>query len=114
MHNTLTYSFLGGALILYLYACKILIDDARAGFYVTMGGEMYFSQIWTFAAILTAVGVVRLFTINGWFGIPIVIICYIISIPVRRAIKFLFLGLDLGKKDSETKDKVDQVENNET
>ena len=104
MHNALTYSFLAGALLLYLYACKILYDDARQGFYITMGGEMYFSQIWTFAAIFTAVGLIRLFDLNGWLAVPAIIVLYLISIPVRRLVKFLFLGADLGKEKTESID----------
>ena len=91
--HALTLGLLIAALVLYLYACRVLTQDARGGPYLTMGGEMYFSQLWIVASILTAVGAIRLFGLGYWLGVPGVIALYALSFAVRRGIKALFLGV---------------------
>jgi len=104
MHNALTYGLLIIALFVYLFAIKVIIDDAREGFYVTMGGEMYFSQLWTIASILLTAGIIRLFAWKLWLGLPIIIVLYLVSIPLRRVLIPLFLGTGMGKKSTEESD----------
>lgn len=104
MHNALTYGLLIIALFVYIFACKVLADDAREGAYTTMGGEMYFGQLWNVATILATAGIVRLFALKIWLAIPIVIVLFFLGTPVRRTIRFLFLGLDLGKENGEQTD----------
>lgn len=82
------------ALLLFIYACKILIEDARQGYSITMGAEMYFSQIWTIASLLTVIGGIRLFALSWWLSIPGIVLLYCLSLPLRRAISNIFLGLD--------------------
>ena len=82
------------SLLLYLYACKVLIDDARGGYSLTMGGEGYFSQLWIFASVLGVSGAVRLWHFSWWLFVPVVIVLYVLSFPVRRGIKAVFLGMD--------------------
>ena len=82
------------ALVVALYACKILIDDARQGYSLTMGAEMYFSQLWLVASVLCCTGIVRFFGFPWWLAVPGVIALYFLSFPVRRLISHLFLGWD--------------------
>lgn len=118
MHNALTYALLVIALFLYLKACKVLIDDARHGAYVTMGGDMYFGNLWNLASIFATIGIIRLIVFTSWIKllliIPIFIILFLIGTPVRRTITTLFLGRDLGKQDTKTEDTPDQGGQRET
>ena len=82
------------ALIIYLYACKILIEDARHNYSLTMGAEMYFSQLWVIASVLAACGAIRLLHLSWWLLPPAVILLYLPSLPLRRVIARLFLGMD--------------------
>lgn len=92
--NTLNAALLILALLLFLSACKNLIDDARSGPYITMGAEMYFNQLWTLASLLSVTGSIRLFALSWWLFIPGLIGLYCLSLPLRRVIESLFLGVD--------------------
>ena len=92
--DTINAGILITALLLFIYACKILIEDARQGCYITMGAEMYFSQLWTIASLLTVIGGIRLFALSWWLFLPGFVVLYCLSLPLRRAISHIFLGLD--------------------
>ena len=83
------------ALLLYLYACRIIIDDARHNYSITMGAEMLFSHLWFLAGLLAVIGVIRLLQLSWWLFLPAVVILYLVSFPVRSWIDVLFRGRDL-------------------
>jgi len=93
--NLLSTGILILAFIVYLYACKVLIDDARVGYSFTMGAEMYFSQLWIIASLLGVTGAIRLFALSWWLFLPAVVMLYFLSLPLRRAINNLFHGRGL-------------------
>ena len=84
------------ALILYLHACRILIEDARHNYSLTMGAEMYFSQLWVIASVLAACGTIRLLHLSWWLLPPAVILLYLPSLPLRRFLAAMFLGTSDG------------------
>ena len=86
------------ALLLYLYACRIIIDDARHNYSITMGAEMYFSQLWVIASVLAACGAIRLLHLSWWLLPPAVILLYLPSLPLRRFLAAMFLGTSDGDK----------------
>jgi len=83
------------ALLLYAYACKILIDDARQNYSFSMGTEMYFSQLWSLASLLAVISAIGLLHLSWWLFVPAVVVLYFLSLPLRRAINKLFRGRDL-------------------
>ena len=68
--NLISAGLLILSLIIYLYACKILIEDARHNYSLTMGAEMYFSQLWVIASVLAACGTIRLLHLSWWLLPP--------------------------------------------
>jgi hypothetical protein len=79
---------------MFAYACITLINDAQRGYSISMGAEMYFSQVWVIASLVSCVGLIRSFEFSWWLILPGIIPLYLSSLPVRRAIKYIFLGLD--------------------
>ena len=72
------------ALILILAACLMVLraahslaEAARGGFEVSTGGAMQFATTWMIAAIMATAGLIRLFDIGWWWGIPFFLALYI-------------------------------------
>lgn len=95
MQTMLTVLALLATLVLLTHACRLLIADARAGVDLSMGAESLFSHLWLFAGVLTSVALI-LQDIGGvWLVLVCVPVFYLLSLPVRRLIKAIFLGADV-------------------
>ncbi len=82
---------IAGALLV-IYACRVLVADAKSGPYVTMGGEMYFAQLWGLASLAGIAGLVMLSGASWWFYVPGVVVFYLISFPLRTFLTAVYLG----------------------
>ncbi len=86
-------SAIAGILFL-VHACRVLAADARSGAYVSMGGEMYFSQLWALGALCGTAGAILLLAASWWWFLPGAVALYVLSFPGRRIVIFLNLGRD--------------------
>lgn len=80
------------AVALFAYACRVLAADAKSGYDVTMGGQMYFSHLWLFGAVAGAAALTMLFALAWWWGIAIFIALYLVKSAAYRVIVALYLG----------------------
>ncbi|MBI4204253.1 MAG: hypothetical protein HY527_04435 [Betaproteobacteria bacterium] len=80
------------SMALFLYACRMLAEDAKSGYDVTMGGAMFFSHLWFAGAAAGAVGLTMLFALAWWWGIAIFLALYLAKNAAYRIIVALYLG----------------------
>ena len=84
-----------GALVLVIYACRLLISDARQGFEISMGAEMFYSNLWTLAGIVAGAALMLGFGMGWLMLVACVVLFFVLARPVRRVIKALYLGIDM-------------------
>jgi hypothetical protein len=77
---------------LLVYACRVLADDARGGYDVTMGGAGLYSGSWLVGSALAAAAVTMLTTATWWLGLGLFVVIYVAKSPVYRVIVARFLG----------------------
>ena len=77
-----------------LYACCVLIEDAKGGYDITMGGANLFSSAWLAGAAGAAVGLTLLLDITWWWGIAAFVAIYLLKSVVYWIITALFLGAE--------------------
>ena len=85
------WGLLAVSLVLLAYACRVLALDAREGPYVTMGGQMYYAQLWALGALAGA-GAAALLG-HAWWWFPIVLVpVFLLRGPMAVLIVGIFLG----------------------
>lgn len=82
------------SLVFLVNACRVLAADARSGAYVTMGGEMYFAQLWASGSLCGAAAAILLLEASWLWFAPGVVVLYVLSFPGRRIVVFFNLGRD--------------------
>lgn len=92
--NALRIALVAGILVL-AYACRMLMADARGGFEITMGGAMWFSQLWTLGAAACAWGISVLAGWPWWAGVLLFAGLFLVKSAVYRVIAVLFVGRSL-------------------
>lgn len=78
--------------LLLAHACRVLAADARNGVGVTMGGEMWFGQLWMLGAIACAWSTTSLLALPWWAGLITFALLFLLKSLALRIIVALFLA----------------------
>lgn len=82
-------------IVLYVRAIQVLIEDARTGVSLSMGGEGYFASLWLTASVLLIVSLLMFGVLPVWLPVVLGAVVFLLSYPVCRFIKCRYLGLDV-------------------
>lgn len=85
------------AWLLFVAAIVNQIKDARYGYSFETGSDGWFSMLWFIASVLLSIVVMQIFQWQKLVIIPMTIVVFGASYPVKAIIKKLFLGKGLKK-----------------
>ena len=78
----------GGAVI--VVSVVSLIRDCAGAVSASMGGEMFFSGLWTIGAMLLSLGALPLLDLSRWWTPLCVALLFTLSFPLRGGVQKLF------------------------
>jgi len=90
----LPWIVLAVSLLVLAYACRVLIEDVKGGFDVTMGGANLFSTTWLLGAVGAATGLAQLPGIAWGWGVAVFVAIYALKGAAYCIITALYLGAD--------------------